>query len=66
MADGIAALATGQDSPRPSYAEVARTLPTSQPSNVQTLSTGGTTLSTFTSTLYCTIDTSRVEGVASD
>ncbi len=66
MADGIAALATGQDSPRPSYAEVARTPPTSQPSNVQTLSTGGTTPSTFTSTLYCTIDTSRVEGEASD
>ncbi len=52
--------------PRPSYAEVARTPPTSQPSNVQTLSTGGTTPSTFTSTLYCTIDTSRVEGEASD
>jgi hypothetical protein len=45
----------------PSYAEVARTPPSSQPSNVQTLTSMGTTPSTITDTLYCTIDTSRVE-----
>ena len=47
--------------PSPSYAEVARTPPTSQPSNVQTLSSFNTTPSNFTNTAYCTIDTSRVE-----
>ncbi len=56
--DRIAALVSGQGSPRPSYADVARTPPTSQPSNIRTLS------STLTSTLYCTIDTSRVEEAA--
>ncbi|PQE19020.1 reverse transcriptase protein [Rutstroemia sp. NJR-2017a BVV2] len=66
MADGIAALMSGNCSPNPSYAEVARTPPTSQPSNVQTLSSFNTTPSTFTNTLYCTIDTSRVEAEVSD
>jgi hypothetical protein len=66
MTDGIAALASGQNSPSQSYADVARTPPTSQPSNVRTHSSGYTTPSTFTSTLYCTIDTSRVENEASD
>ena len=47
-------------SPSPSYAEVARTPPNSLPSNVQTLTSMGTTLSTMTDTLYCTIDISRV------
>ena len=48
-------------SPRGSYADVARTPPTSQPSNVCTLSSMNTTPSSFTDTLFCTIDTSRVE-----
>jgi hypothetical protein len=66
MADGIAALMSGNCSPNPSYAEVARTPPTSQPSNVQTLSSFNTSPSTFTNTLYCTIDTSRVGAEVSD
>jgi hypothetical protein len=44
----------------PSYAEIARTPPSSRPSNVRTLTSVGTTPSTMTDTLYCTIDTSRV------
>ncbi|KAK7178598.1 reverse transcriptase, partial [Paraphaeosphaeria sporulosa] len=44
----------------PSYADVARTPPSSQPSNLRTLS-GTTTPTTITDTPYCTIDTSRVE-----
>ncbi|KAJ5414923.1 hypothetical protein N7509_000021 [Penicillium cosmopolitanum] len=44
----------------PSYAEVARTPPTSHPSNIRTLSTLNTTPSTFTDTLYCTVDTSKM------
>ncbi|KAH8586401.1 hypothetical protein B0O99DRAFT_695540 [Bisporella sp. PMI_857] len=66
MADGIAALISGNSSPNPSYAEVVRTPPTSQSSNVQTLSSFNTTPSNFTNTFYCTIDTSRVEAEASD
>lgn len=44
----------------PSYAEIARTPPSSRPSNIRTLTSMGTTPSTMTDTLYCTIDTSRV------
>jgi len=44
----------------PSYADVARTPPLSHPSNIRTLSTLNTTPTTFTDTLYCTIDTSRM------
>ncbi|THC88431.1 hypothetical protein EYZ11_012124 [Aspergillus tanneri] len=44
----------------PSYADVARTPPTSQPSNIRTLLSFNTTPTTFTDTLYCTIDTSRM------
>jgi hypothetical protein len=44
----------------PSYADVARTPPTSQPSNIQTLSSWNTTPTTFTDTLYYTIDTSKM------
>ena len=47
-------------SPHPSYAEVAKTPPNSSPGNVATISPMGTTPSTMTDTLYCTIDTSRV------
>jgi hypothetical protein len=61
MVEAMAALNLGQSSPSLSYADVARTPPMSQPSNVQTLSSIYTTPSTLTNTLYCTIDTSRVE-----
>ncbi|KAJ5125944.1 hypothetical protein N7526_008121 [Penicillium atrosanguineum] len=44
----------------PSYADVARTPPLSHPSNIRTLSTSNTTPTTFTDTLYCTIDTSKM------
>lgn len=49
-------------SPRTTYAEAARTPPTSQADNVRTLSSTSRTPSTFTDTLFCTIDASRVEG----
>jgi len=45
----------------PSYAEIARTPPESQPSNLQPISLRNTTPSRITDTPYCTIDTSRVE-----
>src|SRR3569833_3834731 len=66
MADAIAALTPGQSSPRLSYADVARTPPTSQPSNVRTLSSRYSALSTSSNVLYCTIDTSKVESEVSD
>lgn len=44
----------------PSYADIARTLQLSHPSNIRTLSTLNTTPTTFTDTLYCTIDTSKI------
>lgn len=44
----------------PSYADVARTPPTSYPSNIRTLSSSNTTPTTFADTLYCTIDTSKM------
>ncbi|OKO89998.1 hypothetical protein PENSUB_13539 [Penicillium subrubescens] len=44
----------------PSYTDIARTPPLSHPSNIRTLSTSNTTPTTFTDTLYCTIDTSRI------
>jgi hypothetical protein len=47
-------------SPRPSYADVAKTPPNSAPENLNSLSSMGTTPSTMADTLYCTIDTSRV------
>ena len=43
-----------------SYADVACTPPTSQPSNIWTLSLFNMTLTTFTNTLYCMIDTLNV------
>jgi len=61
VGDGITTLASREGSPRPSYADIIRTPPTSQPSGVHTLSSANTTPSTFTDTLFCTIDTSRVE-----
>lgn len=65
MADGIAAMTAVQTSPSPSYVDVIRTPPTSLPSNIRTLSSTYAASSTLTSTLYCTIDTSRVEEDAS-
>jgi hypothetical protein len=49
-------------SPSLSYADVARTAPNnnSNPSNAEALLPMGTTPSTMTDTLYCTVDTSRV------
>lgn len=55
------AITTRVESPLPSYAEIARTPPSSQPSNVRSFSSGLTTPSMVTDTLYCTIDASRVE-----
>jgi hypothetical protein len=66
LAEAMASMNVGQSSPSPSYADVARTPPTSQPSNVRTLSSMYTTPSTLTNTLYCTIDTSRMEQEAGD
>lgn len=56
-------LTNAQTSPSaiPSYADIARTPPESRPSNLPSLSSMNTTPSTMTDTLYCTIDTSRVE-----
>ncbi|KAH8752788.1 hypothetical protein F5883DRAFT_691288 [Diaporthe sp. PMI_573] len=65
MADGIAAMTAVQTSPSPSYADIIRTPPTSLPSNIRTLSSTYAASSTLTSTLYYTIDTSRVEEDAS-
>jgi hypothetical protein len=44
----------------PSYAAIARTPPKSQPSNLPSFSSRSLTPSTMTDTLYCTIDTSRM------
>lgn len=44
-----------------SYADIARTPPDSQPSNLTSLSSFNMTLSAMADTLYCTADTSRVE-----
>jgi chromosome segregation ATPase len=52
---------TAQTSLRASYAEVARTPPASQPSGLRTISVSNTTPTTLTDTLFCTVDTSRVE-----
>lgn len=54
-----------QSSPNPSYADVARTPPGSRPSNLRTVS-DQTTPSTFTDTLYCTVDVSNVEEAERD
>ncbi|KAK8029482.1 hypothetical protein PG993_011054 [Apiospora rasikravindrae] len=61
LGNSAALAGSAQTSPQASYAQVARTPPTSQPSNVRTLTSMNTTPSTFTDTLYCTIDTSRME-----
>ena len=58
--EAVTAAAATQSSPRASYAEVARTPPSSLPSNIRSLP------STDTDTHYCTVDVSRVEGSESD
>ncbi|KAL2146425.1 hypothetical protein VTI28DRAFT_4178 [Corynascus sepedonium] len=50
-----------QQSPRASYADIARTPPSSRPSGLRSVSSPHTTPSTLTDTPFCTIDTSRVE-----
>jgi hypothetical protein len=50
----------GPASASPSYAAIARTRPTSQPSNLPSFSSRNLTPSTFTDTLSCTVDTSRI------
>ena len=52
-------------SPNPSYADAARTPPGSRPSNLRTIS-NQTTPSTFTDTLYCTVDVTNVEEAERD
>lgn len=59
MTKGMSANST-QASPRLSYADVARTPPTSRPSTIQSISWLRTTPSAFSDTWCCTIDTSRV------
>ena len=49
---------SAQSSPQASYADVARTPPLSQPTNLPTLSSMRTTPSSFTDTFHCTVDTS--------
>jgi hypothetical protein len=44
----------------PLYVDVVRTPPTSQPSNIWTLSSSNMILTTLTNTLYCMIDTSQM------
>jgi hypothetical protein len=54
-----ALIASANTSPNLLYADVACSPPVSQLSNVRTLSSFNTTLSTFTDIFYCTVDTSR-------
>ncbi|PHH87969.1 hypothetical protein CDD83_8170 [Cordyceps sp. RAO-2017] len=62
MADAIddALTISNQSSPRASYADIVRTPPSSQPSNLRT-PTARTTPSSIGDSFYCTIDTSRAE-----
>ena len=56
----LAVNSPANSSPDPTYANVARTPPNSDPANVVSISSMRTTPSTMTDTLYCIIDTSRV------
>ena len=60
ITNNLTMVAAAQVSPHASYAEVTRTPPTSQPSNLRLPSSLNTTPSTYTDTLFCTIDTTRV------
>ncbi|KZL86802.1 reverse transcriptase, partial [Colletotrichum incanum] len=53
-------------SPSLSYADVARSTPSSRPTNLRTLSSFDTTPSNFSDTLYCTIDTSHAKSEAAE
>ena len=53
-------ITTPDSANHPSYADITHTPPSSQPSNIRTFSSLNTTPTTFTDTLYCTIDTSRM------
>lgn len=61
-----AATSTAQTSPRASYADIARTPPDSNPSNVRSLSSTHATSSDLDDALYCTIDISRIEETESE
>ncbi|KFA55196.1 hypothetical protein S40293_09951 [Stachybotrys chartarum IBT 40293] len=61
-----AATSTAQTSPRASYADIARTPPDSNPSNVRSLSSTHATSSDLDDALYCTIDISRIEDTESE
>lgn len=54
------AATSAQGSPQATYADIARTPPLSQPTNIRSLSSMRTTPSSFTDILHCTVDTSRV------
>jgi hypothetical protein len=60
LANATVSFAGDQSSAQQSYAEVARTPPISLPSNLRSISLNSTP-SAVTDTLYCTVDTSRVE-----
>ncbi|OHE90225.1 zinc knuckle [Colletotrichum orchidophilum] len=53
-------------SPSMSYADVARSAPSSQPTNLRTISSFNTKPSNLSDTLYCTIDTSHAESEAAE
>ena len=55
------AITVPETSPRPSYAEIARTPPESQPTNLRSLTSPNKTPSEVTDLLYCTVDVSRVD-----
>ncbi|KEY74366.1 hypothetical protein S7711_11588 [Stachybotrys chartarum IBT 7711] len=61
-----AATSTAQTSPRASYADIARTPPDSNPSNVRSLSSIHATSSDLNDAPYCTIDISRIEEIESE
>lgn len=53
-------------SPRPSYADIARTPPDSHPGNFTTLSTTRTTSASSSNAMYCTIDIPATEECANE
>ncbi|KDN61464.1 hypothetical protein CSUB01_11710 [Colletotrichum sublineola] len=58
--EAVTTLTSARSGPSPSYAAVARTVSSSQASDARARMSGATPANT-TDTLYCTIDTSRVE-----
>jgi len=57
---------TTWSSAQPSFADVARTPPESQPSNVRTLSTTRTSSTSASSAIYCTIEVPEADDAAID